>query len=177
MIKRLLLALPALALAVLPSKAEAAWGFTAHQGVEYSTRGYYVSPHEWLPTIDIRTQGQVIQIDALELLSGITTDRLHLGVNYYRNLKNGPVTDDGSWKGAWQLGGSLDVDSGADYAFDALNLMLMAQGRMGMQAHKDFGFGIYVVPGIGIAKGFDFAGDDAFDLAVGGQVQISTWIK
>lgn len=174
MFKRLL---PALALAAFPLSAEAAWGFTAHQGWEYSTRGYYISPFEGLPTLDIRNKGQVIQLDVLELVSGISTEQLHLGVNYYRNLDNGPVTEDGSWKGAWQLGGSLDIDSAPDFDFEFLNMQALLQGRMGMQSHNDYGFGVYVVPGIGVAKTYDFAGDDAFELAVGGQLQISAWVK
>ncbi len=173
MIKRLI---PALALLAFPMSAEAAWGFTAHQGGSYTTRGYYMQPSANLPTLDLRMSGQVIQFDVLELISGITTDQLHLGVNYYKTLDNGDLSE-GGWKGVWQLGGALDIDSAPDYSFDPLNLQLLAQARMGMQAHDKFGFGIYIVPGVGFAKTYDFVGDDAFELAVGGEVQLSAWIK
>ena len=51
-----IISLSALALAALiPSQAEAAWGFTAHQGVTMSGTQKYMAPTEMVPTVDFKT--------------------------------------------------------------------------------------------------------------------------
>ncbi len=173
MLKRLV---PALALLALPMTAEAGWGFTAHQGVEYGTRGYYVSPFEHLPTIDYRSDGLIVQMDALELLAGISREELHLGVNIYKTMDAGKIQGD-AWKGNYSVGASVDIDGAPGYEFDPLYAQVLGQARLGMQSQNQYGFGVFVVPGVGFSKAYDMAGDDAFELAVGGQLQISAWMK
>jgi hypothetical protein len=51
------------------------------------------------------------------------------------------------------------------------------QLRMGARSQKPggMGVGIYVVPGVGFAKAYDFEGDDKMALSVSGDLQISVW--
>ena len=53
--------------------------------------------------------------------------------------------------------------------------------RMGAQAAKGMGFGIYVVPELGVSLANGDAADavrpdGTMELEVGGQLQISTWL-
>ena len=176
--KRLIPALALFGLATLPQTAHAGWGFTEHMGVEYSTRLYYTSPFEALPSLDFKTKGWTIQTEPLELIAGISREELKLGLNVYKTSFTKKITDnDSGWMGAFQPGASIDLDTGHGFDFDTLQMQLLAQARMGAQAQKGMGIGIYVVPGIGFAKTFDATGDDAIELAVGGQLQISAWVN
>lgn len=161
--------LATLALLAAPMTASAGVGFTAHLESEYSTRGFYFSPMN-LPTLDIVNEGLVIQLNALDLVEALTYEQLDLGVNVYKTVKAGPVNDD--WKGVLQAGGSLDFVGNPDFSFDPLNLALLGQARMGFQKAQDFGFGVYVVPGLG----FGYVADEV-ELMVSGGVQLSAWMK
>jgi len=159
--------LTALALLAAPMTASAGVGFTAHQEAKYTARGFYVSPMN-LPSLDITNEGLVVQIYALDLLEALNYENIDLSVGLYKTVKSGKVTD--NWKGVLQPGGTLDVSTNFD--FDPLYLALTGQARMGIQKADDFGFGVYVVPGIGVA---DAAGE--IEMAVSGGIQISAWMK
>ncbi|MCB9777107.1 MAG: hypothetical protein H6742_00920 [Alphaproteobacteria bacterium] len=159
--------LAALALLAAPMTASAGVGFTAHVENNYSTRGYYYSAMN-LPSLDITNQGLVIQLYALDLIEGLTFEQVHLGGAVYKTVKSGEIT--GDWKGVLQPGGKLDFVTNFD--FDPINIGLTGQARMGMQKAGDFGFGVYVVPGLG----FGYVADEP-ELMVSGGVQLAAWMK
>ena len=156
-----------LALLALPMTASAGVGFTAHQTATYSSRGYYFSPMN-LPSIDIINDGLVIQLQALDLVEGLTYENIELGASVYKTAKAGPVT--GDWKGVMQPGGTLEFQTNFD--FDPINIAVLFEPRMGFQKAEDFGFGLYVVPGIGAA----YAAEEV-ELMVSGGIQVTAWMN
>lgn len=161
--------LASLALLAAPMTASAGIGFTAHVESEYSTRGFYFSPMN-LPTLDITNDGLVIQLNALDLVEALTYEQVDLGVNVYKTVKAGPVND--NWKGVMQAGGSLDFVGSPGFSFDPMNLALLGQARMGIQKADAFGFGVYVVPGLGAG----YVADEV-ELMVSGGIQVAAWMK
>lgn len=159
--------LAALTLLAAPMTASAGIGFTAHQEAVYSARGFYVSPLN-LPSLDITNDGLVIQLYALDLLEALNYENLHLGGAVYKTVKAGKVND--NWKGVMQPGGNLNLVTNFD--FDPLNIALTGQVRMGIQKADEFGFGVYVVPGLGGA----YAADEV-ELMVSGGIQVAAWMK
>lgn len=160
--KRLLIA--ALA-AFVPAVANAGVGLTWFTGSEFGAKSYYASPMG-LPTIDIHNKEFVVQLHALDLVHGIVNEQLYLGANGYMTTRRMKVNEDIG--GVIAPGASLDIVTNFD--FDPLNLAAQGLVRMGAQTQKGMGFGIYVVPGLGIAM----AGGE-FDVVMSGQLQISTW--
>lgn len=161
--------LASLALLAAPLTASAGVGFTAHQEAKYSARGFYFSPMN-LPTLDITNQGLVIQIHALDLIEALNYEQLDVGLNIYKTTKSGPVT--GDWKGVLQPGGSLEFTSSPGFNFDPVNFALLGQARLGFQKAEDFGFGLYVVPGVGLG----YVADE-FEMMVSGGIQLAAWMK
>ncbi len=165
--------LVSLSLLALPMTASAGVGFTAHQSWTYSSRNYWGSPIN-LPSLDITNNGLVIQIHALDLIEALTYEDLDLGVAVYKTTKAGPVNDD--WKGVFQPGGRLELDT--NFNFDPLTVGALFEPRLGFQKADKFGFGLYVVPGIGAGVTPDPAtGDTAFELLVSGGIQVAAWMN
>jgi hypothetical protein len=182
----------AAAAAALSTPAQAAGlGFTAQTDTNYETRGFYTTTGAGifnLPSVDIRTKGWIIQVDALETLASITrkevnkdgdeTNGLHLGVaGYTTNIKK-DVKD--GIEGVVQPGAKLLLDTNT--SFGPAYWSLLGSVRMGAQASKKMGFGMYVVPHLGIAGTPDLRPDgdpteNTIGLAVGGQLQISAWLN
>lgn len=160
-------AIVALALAAAPSLAHAGWGFSYAQGSEFSTRGYYVSPMV-LPTFDIHADSLAVQINALDLISGVTREQVVVGGNVYVQAMKKKVSEEIA--GVVDAGGSLDLVTNFD--FDPVNVALLGQMRLGAQSQKGVGAGLYVIPGLGVAMA---AGE--LELAVGGQLQFSVWVN
>lgn len=200
-LSRVVLPVTALAGVALASPtAEAGWGFTHQNTVQYETRFFdaaggsgFTSVHQ-LPLLDIKTGGWTIQIDALETVASITrkefTDDgdevmgLHFGTGVYKNAIVKDIKGDkdgGNIVGVVAPGGQLTLDTNT--GFDHMNAALMGGLRMGAQAAKGMGFGMYVVPQIGFANTRKLGGDspdaseDSIGLAVGGQFQVSVWVK
>ena len=164
-------------LAAAPMTAHAGLGFTAtlgsiENGIGNDDEGPVFSPQNAYPTIDYKSGPSLVQINALDLINSFTAeDYLVLGGNYYYQTQRGKVSE--NIAGSFQLGGSLDyVQSNSDRT----DITALFGVRMGAQSTKKMGFGIYVVPEIGLnlASG-DLAPDANIQLAVGGQVQVSTW--
>jgi hypothetical protein len=162
-------AVTGLALTAASSTAHAAVGFTAHQTWDYGTHGFYASPFV-LPTLDYASDGLILQAHVLELLAGASNSTLDLGVNLYKTVSKKKVTDD--INGVLQAGAKLNVASGADFDVANGSLGLILSARLGAQASKGIGFGMYVVPDLGVAK----TGDE-IELVVGGGLQVSAWMK
>ena len=68
-----------------------------------------------------------------------------------------------------QPGGRLEVQTNT--SFDPLAVTAQAQVRMGAQTQKGMGFGIYVVPQLGVST---IPGE--FRVTYGGGFQISAWL-
>ena len=188
------------AAAVASPAAEAAWGFTHQTTTQYETRGFdmaldsgFTSVHQ-LPTLDFKTQGWVLQFDALETLASLTRKEftndgdeamgLHFGAAVYKTTLNKDVKGDkdgGDITGVVQPGGQLTLDTNS--GFSHMNAAVLAGLRMGAQASKGMGFGMYVVPQLGFASVRKLGGDkpdpteSTIGLAVGGQLQVSVWVK
>ena len=186
-----IISLSALALAALiPSQAEAAWGFTAHQGVTMSGTQKYMAPTEMVPTVDFKTGKILIQVDALETLASLTrAQETHFGFNGYYGLGKGEIKN--HIDGVMQIGASVDFgsynpveDTSED---DFSNLFVLGQIRMGAQTYgksSKYGFGIYVVPGLGFASVPALEQDaeaegieKQTEIAIGSGLQISVWKK
>jgi hypothetical protein len=170
--KRILIA--ALA-TVLPLSAQAGFGVTHHQSIE--TTKSYASPNHTLPSFDYKSGPLVVQVDVLELVESLgQEDQLRIGVNVYQTTTKKKVTDE--FGGVIQFGGSIDFDQVSQ---DLKFINVMGAMRMGAQASKGMGFGIYVVPEIGVSIANGDAADairpdSTMELEVGGQLQISTWL-
>ena len=188
------------AAAVASPTAEAAWGFTHQNTIQYETRGFdmaldsgFSSVHQ-LPTFDVKTQGWVLQFDALETLASLTRKEftndgdeamgLHFGAGVYKTSLRKPIKGDkdgGDIVGVVQPGGQLTLDTNS--GFSHMNAAVLGGVRMGAQASKGMGFGMYVVPQLGFASVRKLGGDkpdpteSTIGLAVGGQLQVSVWVK
>jgi hypothetical protein len=165
--KRILFALAAL---ILPQSAFAGFGVTGSLGGGFGGfGGQTFSPiTSGLPTLDYHSGENLVQLDLLGLISSITTkDNFGIDAAYYNTVYKGEIHE--NWKGTVAPGLHLgfEKDPADTKAFDALvNL------RMGVQALKQMGVGLYVVPGIGIHDVFD----DKIYLAMSGGIELSVWI-
>ncbi len=201
-LSRVVLPATALAAVALASPAaEAGWGFTHQNTVQYETRGFdtaggdsgFQSVHR-LPLLDIKTGGWTIQIDALETVASITRKEFtddgdevmgfHFGTAVYKNSIVKDVKGDkdgGNIVGVVQPGAQLTLDTNT--GFNHMNAAVLGGLRMGAQATKGMGFGMYVIPQLGFANTRKLGGDspdpteDSIGLAVGGQFQVSVWVK
>lgn len=186
-----IISLSALALAALiPSQAEAAWGFTAHQGVTMSGTQQIAAPTEFVPSVDFKAGKILIQVDALETIASLTrAEETHFGFNGYFGVGKGEIKD--HIDGVLQIGASVDYGSynpTEDIENDEYsNLHVLGQIRMGAQTYgksSKYGFGIYVVPGIGFAsvpaleQDLEAEGiEKQTEIAIGSGIQISVWKK
>jgi len=172
--KRILCALAAL---VLPQTAFAGFGTTGYllSGSSFVGAGLgglggqtYGPIMSGLPTLDYHDGPNLLQIDALGLISSITTkENFGIDAAYYRGIYKGEISD--KWKGTISPGGHIGLlmQPGEDDHLDLLFNM-----RMGVQALKEMGVGLYVVPGIGIHDAFD----DKIYLAMSGGIELSVWL-
>ncbi len=152
----------------LPGTAHAlGYGTSYGIGLESSSRGYYVSPFGIYPSLDLYSDGALVQLHPLELVQGITQDDIWLWANAYFP---GPTFSTGTGlEGTIMPGASFDLR--ADTDFKPLYLALMAEGRMGVQTAEAMGVGVYVVPGLGLALA-----DGDFEVMLGGRVEIAIWL-
>lgn len=116
------------------------------------------------PSLDLRSSTLHFQFHVLEFLSVLADDGgAFIGANGYYQLHTAPVG--GAWMGVVQPGLSVDL-----WADNDLLLGLAAEARVGVEAAEDMGFGVYVVPSLGLA-----VGDGDTDLIAGGTLQFSAW--
>lgn len=161
----------------IPLSAQAGFGVTHYSSIEHSTKSFYFSSNHQLPSLDYKSGPLVIQVDALELVESLAQeDMLRLGFNIYQTTTKKKITEE--FSGVIQLGGSVDYDQQSD---DLSYINVLGAMRMGAQAAKGMGFGIYVVPEIGVSLANGDAADavrpdGSMELEVGGQLQISTWL-
>lgn len=161
--KRYLLAA---ALAVLPSVAQAGMGFTWYTGVNGSgAKGFFASPTV-LPTLDIHNEKWTYQLHALDLVRGLVAEQLYLAGDVFMTTRRMKVNEDIG--GVIQPGGSLDIATNFD--FEPVNLGLQGKVRMGAQTQKGMGFGVYVVPGVGVGMA-----SQEIDFLFSGTLEVSVW--
>lgn len=153
-----LLALATLSFALVPS-AHAGPGTTAWLGG-------YTDGTTWFPSLDYRQKGVLVQLHALELLDGIQDGgyALNTGVDVtYLAFKKKVAPE---VEGVVMPGAGVRVADRGDIGFG-----LMAQARVGMEMKQGAGFGVYVVPAVGVSN--LLTGD--LGLETGGTLQVSAW--
>jgi len=173
--KRILFALAAL---VLPQSAFAGFGTTGYllSGSSFVGAGVgglggqtYGPIMSGLPTLDYHSDPHLLQIDVLGLVSSITTkDNFGIDAAYYYTSYKGEIHD--NWKGVVAPGGHIGFWKQPDPGTTDLDVLFNL--RMGVQAAKEMGVGLYVVPGIGIHDVFD----DKIYLAMSGGIELSVWL-
>lgn len=115
------------------------------------------------PSLDLVVDPAIVELHVLRTLDAAFDGDLYVGANVYFDLANptlaGPVT------GAVQPGFSVDIGA------DPTAISVAGECRLGAQAADGAGFGVYVVPAIGLLA------VDGEDLALyaGGTLQISVW--
>lgn len=153
--------LVALVLLAAPQAAFAGFGATAHlTGLTDGT--------SWVPSLDYRSKDLLVQVHILDTLlntAGGGDFALDAGVDVtYAAVKKkvAPETE-----GVLMPGGSIRLANYSDFG-----LNVIAEMRMGAEMKKGMGFGIYVVPQLGVTT---LPGE--FRVAYGGGLQVSAWLN
>ncbi|MCB9745407.1 MAG: hypothetical protein H6740_22705 [Alphaproteobacteria bacterium] len=159
--KRTLLGLAAL---LLPSTAFAGFGASASAYALSDGTAYY-------PSLDYRAKGFLAQVRLIDTIGHLQNDWFDLGIGGSYMVVNEKAAPE--IEGVIMPG--MDVrlmvpfgDNNADFSFNA-----MAKVRFGAEVKKDMGFGIYVVPQLGVSN---IATGDV-GLAYGGGFEVSAWSK
>jgi hypothetical protein len=130
---------------------------------DFDAGAFDVSTGGFAPTLDLHPDPVHVQIHVLELVSALIDDGdVFIGANVYFDAVAKPVS--GNWTGVVQPGFGVDLYG------DPVTIAVTGECRLGPQVVDAAGFGIYVVPAIGIA----IDDGDAFWLA-GGSLQLSAW--
>jgi hypothetical protein len=171
--------LPFLLGALAPAPALAGFGATAQlAGLSDGT--------VWAPSLDWRASGITFNLQAIDTIGDLGSDRLNLGagitfVTVKRHIA--PEVEGTMAPGArlryfgymGDLGEALEKAYMQSSGFNAV-----AQLRTGMEMKKGMGFGVYVVPMLGVTNLPTLASVKAEDaeitLAWGGGVEISAWL-
>jgi hypothetical protein len=123
----------------------------------------------WAPSIDYRGGGWLVQVHALDLIGGLPSKMINTGVDVTTVAVKRKVAAD--VEGVVMPGGSARL--AADTGFNAVGFNLLAQARMGAEIKQGMGFGVYVVPQIGISN----IATGKVSLAYGGGLQVSAWFS
>ncbi|MFN7147127.1 MAG: hypothetical protein ACK4YP_25385 [Myxococcota bacterium] len=155
--------LAALALGLgLSTPASAGIGTTAGIGSSGSGELTFVAP-----TLDYRGGGVLVQLHALDLIGKLPNKYLDLGVGVSGIAFKRKVGAD--VEGVIMPGGVARIYT--DTGFNALSWNVGAQARFGAEMKQGFGFGVYVVPMLGVSN---FSGK--VGPSYGGTLQVSAWI-
>jgi hypothetical protein len=176
---RNLLGLTALLAALTPASALAGFGATAQLGGMSGGTS-------WAPSLDWRASGVTFSLQAIDTIGGLGSDQLNLGAGItFVAIKRqiAPEVEGTVAPGArlryfgfmGDLGEALDDAKMQSGGFNGL-----AQLRMGMEMKKGMGFGVYVVPMLGVTNlpglGTVKASKAEISLAWGGGVEVSAWL-
>lgn len=146
----------------LTSPAWAGVGLTGYFGAGPGYEGTV-----WAPSVDYRSKGLLVQIHALDLLAPLATGGdfyVNTGVDVtYVALKKkvGPEVE-----GVLMPGGGVYLNTLGD-----THWYVGAEARMGAEMKQGAGFGMYVVPTLGVTN---FVTGDV-GLSYGGTIQVSAW--
>lgn len=154
----------ALAALLLPGVASAGVGATASAYSLSDGTTYY-------PSIDFRAKGFLAQVRIIDTIGQLPNDWFDLGLGGSYMVVNEKCAPE--IEGVIMPGLDLRVmvpfgDNNADLAFN-----VMAKARFGAEVKKDMGFGIYIVPQLGMSN--LITGD--VGLAYGGGFEVSAWSK
>ncbi len=169
----------ALLAALAPTHAFAGFGATAQLGGLSDGTA-------WAPSLDWRASGITFNLQAIDTIGGLGSDQLNLGAGItFVALKRqiAPEVEGTMAPGArlryfgfmGDLGEALDDAKMQSGGFNAV-----AQLRTGMEMKKGMGFGVYVVPMLGVTNlpglGQVKASKSEISLAYGGGVEVSAWL-
>lgn len=173
-----ILGLIALTAAMAPSAAFAGFGMTA-------SLGGLSDGTSWAPSMDWRSRGFVVNLNAVDLIGGVPDDRLNLGAGFSviamkREIAQeveGTLMPGARIRYAGFLGDTADALSTAKLQDSGFNVT--GQLRMGMEMKKGMGFGVYVVPQLGVSNIFGLGAVGAnkaeMSLTYGGGLEVSAW--
>ena len=119
------------------------------------------------PTLDYRGGGILGQLHILDLIGELPNERLEFGLDVSGVVVRRKIGTD--IEGVIMPGGTLNLNSPT--SFKDPSWQILAQTRFGAEMKQGMGFGIYVVPQIGVSN---FTGD--VGLSYGGTLQFSTWM-
>lgn len=160
----------ALAALALPAQALAGVGATAHLGglSDGSTKA---------PTLDYRTHGWLIQLDVLDLVGYLPSDQMDVQIDVTKNVLKKKKDDVGKQvEGVFMPGAGFRVVNWSK--LDETRYNFVVESRLGAEMKNDVGFGMYVVPMIGVGNiGGLTTGSDKMSVAWGGGLQVSAWVK
>lgn len=155
-----LAALVTLGLALAPTPA--------HAGVGFSAGGYaYSDGTNFAPSLDYRVSGVLVQLHLLDLLAGPAAGggfALNSGADISYSVLHKKVAPE--VEGVFMPGVGFRVADQGGIGFNA-----MAKARFGAEMKKGIGFGMYVVPAVGITN--LTTGDITANY--GGGVEVSVW--
>ena len=153
-------------------EAQAGFGSTAYMTSTVDPLGT-LGAGGWAPTLDYRSGALLFQFPALNLLGGLTSSYLDFGLGVSGTMARGQMS--GTTDGVFMLGGEARYLSFSD--LDVSGFSLMGKGRLGAEVKKTdkkgMGFGIYVVPRLGIAK----LSEGDMEIAWGGGIEMSAWFS
>ncbi len=151
----------AIALLLAPTSAFAGFGTTAHLTALSDGTG-------WVPSLDWRTKGLLVQTHLLDTLGSTAAGgdfALNVGVDVTSVVVKKKVAEE--TEGVLAAGGGIRLANYGDFGFNAF-----AEMRMGAEMKKGMGFGIYVVPQLGVST---IPGE--FRVIYGGGLQVSAWLN
>ena len=167
----------ALALLAAPASAFAGIGSTAHLTFLSDGTG-------WAPSLDWRAKGVHVNVQVIDLLDGLGDDELDVGAGFAMVAAKraiSPQVEGTASPGLALRYYSINGDGGD--AMEKAKLQrsgfnLVAQARIGMEMKDKMGFGVYVVPQIGVTNLKTFGGKDdesEIKLVGGGGLEVSAW--
>lgn len=158
-----LLGLGALLALVVPGIAHAGVGTTAYMS-------HLSDGTAWWPSLDVRTKGWLVQIHALDLVGSLPNKYVDVGFDVTKNVVKKKVDED--IEGVVMPGLGARFYS-ADTRFSNPQFNVVVETRMGAEIKKGAGFGMYVVPMIGVGN----VATGNFGVTYGGGLQVSAWVK
>ncbi len=121
----------------------------------------------WMPSLDYRSSGWLVQVHALDLIAGLPDRLINTGVDVTTiAIKKKVATD---IEGVVMPGGGARLY--ADTSFDTVGFNVLAQARIGAEVKQGMGFGVYVVPQLGVSN----LVTGKVGLTAGGGLQVSAW--
>lgn len=163
-------------MAASAAPAHAGFGATAYL-TSASNLGGGIGAPMWAPSLDYRFKGLLFQLPALNLIGGFASQHLDVGLAFSGQLAKGEIT--GNADGIFMLGGDVRYYAPTGSAAkNSSGFELMLKGRLGAEMRKKMGFGIYVVPELGISNFVDGnPKTSARDLGIawGGGLEVSAW--
>ena len=168
----------AFAATLAPGMAHAGFGATA-------SLGGLTDGTSWAPSLDWRAKGYAFNLQLVDTIGGVTSDQLNLGAGFSgiagkRKIGDnieGVIMPGGRVRYMQYIGDTGDALSKSKVQASGFNVD--AEFRMGMEMKEKMGFGVYVVPQLGVSNlwglGLSPEDDSEMRLTYGGGVEVSAW--